>query len=119
VKSHMSIRNVARSIDKGFPLMWSMYVVMGLNDSFTVRAKKRRTVKDMEEWVEVLKPFRNAARDIKIDRGGGHVCMIIGYNATTGEIAISDSWGEAYEERWITIEEAEAISYGQFLIIDL
>jgi hypothetical protein len=38
--------------------------------------------------------------------------MIIGYNRETGEIAISDSWGPEFAERWLTLEEAEAISQG-------
>ena len=28
----------------------------------------------------------------------------------TEEVAISDSWSSAYDERWMTYEEAEAIS---------
>jgi hypothetical protein len=36
--------------------------------------------------------------------------LIIGYNRATDEIALSDSWGPSYAERWITADEAEAIS---------
>jgi hypothetical protein len=38
--------------------------------------------------------------------------MIIGYNKKTNELAITDSWGPNYAERWITVEEAQAISQG-------
>jgi hypothetical protein len=47
----------------------------------------------------------------------GHVCLITGFNAETGEIALSDSWGPDYEERWITEEEAAAISQGSMAVV--
>ncbi len=39
-----------------------------------------------------------------------HVCLIIGCNAATDEIAISDSGGPEFQERWITVDEAEDIT---------
>ena len=45
--------------------------------------------------------------------------IIIGYNEDTNEIAFSDSWGERYKERWITIPEAGQISQQRFYVIDL
>ena len=45
--------------------------------------------------------------------------MIIGYNDKTGEIAISDSWSRAYEIRWLTLQEANAINKGQSYVIGL
>jgi hypothetical protein len=50
-------------------------------------------------------------------QSGGHACMIIGYNEETEEIATSDSWGPEFEERWMTVEEAEAISQGTMQIL--
>jgi hypothetical protein len=43
--------------------------------------------------------------------------LIIGYNKETNEIAFSDSWGERFIERWITIPEAEQVSQGRFYVI--
>jgi hypothetical protein len=45
------------------------------------------------------------------------MCLIIGYNKATGEIAISDSWGPRFAERWITVEEATAVSQGFLQVI--
>jgi hypothetical protein len=42
----------------------------------------------------------------------GHVCLLIGCNRKTGELATSDSWGPEFAERWITLEEARALSQG-------
>lgn len=111
-------RDLARVIDRGLPIMWTMYLVEPLNDQITKRSAARQTVTDWSDWTTTtLIPARTAAREIKVNRDDGHVCMIIGYNATTGEIAISDSWGPAFEERWITLEEAKAISQGDLRVI--
>ena len=36
--------------------------------------------------------------------------MIIGYNKATNEIAVSDSWGPSYAERWVPVEQMEQVS---------
>jgi len=41
---------------------------------------------------------------------GGRICLIIGYNAQSGEIAISDSWGPKYAERWIPLPDMQSVS---------
>ena len=46
------------------------------------------------------------------------MCMIIGYNEMTGEIAVSDSWGPRFAERWMTEEEALAVSQGRLMAIN-
>ena len=43
--------------------------------------------------------------------------MIIGYNEKSREIALSDSWGSEYRERWMTEEEAAAIKQGSMATI--
>lgn len=44
--------------------------------------------------------------------------MTIGNNEKTGEIAASDSWGPEFAERWMTEEEANAVSQGQLMVIN-
>lgn len=113
----ITTRGIARMIDNGLPLMWQMVVVDEVNSSVTDRSRQRQSVTDWDVYVEELKPWRLAARRIRKSDGGGHVCMIIGYNEKTKEVAISDSWGPAYAERWITEEEANAITSGQIYVI--
>ena len=48
---------------------------------------------------------------------GGHICLIIGYNKQTGEIAISDSWGSRFAERWVPAQAARAVSRGGLYVI--
>jgi len=113
----ITTRNVASYIDKGLPMMWQMVVVEDLNSNITARSQQRESVTDWTAYQEMLKPRRSAARRIRTRDGEPHICMIIGYNDETKEIAISDSWGEQFAERWITEEEAGMISNGGTFVV--
>ena len=115
----IDLRKVARHIDRGLPLMWSMYSLDELNRELTTRSQQRQGMADAKAWSKQLDPARKAARQLQGRREGAHMCMIIGYNPETEELAISDSWGPEYAERWITLEEANAISQGKWVIIEL
>ncbi len=116
VRGRMEIRSFARYIDAGFPLMWTMDVNPVLNVEMTERSAMRATSQDWDAWKAKMDEIRAKYRDIRRLEGGGHMCMIIGYNETTGEIAISDSWGGQFEERWMLIEEAQAVHHHLQLI---
>lgn len=47
---------------------------------------------------------------------GGHLRMIIGYNATKREIIFSDSWGKGHELKRMPIEQAFTISTSLFTL---
>ncbi|MFQ3671282.1 MAG: hypothetical protein SNJ84_07470 [Verrucomicrobiia bacterium] len=113
----LEIRDLARTLDQGLPIMWMMMTLEDHSLSLTERAELRRGVEDWEEYRQQLERYRLEARNLQRDLDRSHVCMIIGYNAGTGELATSDSWGPAYEERWMTVEEARAISLGDLRIV--
>ena len=48
--------------------------------------------------------------------GGGHMRTIIGYNAKTGEIIFSDSWGAGHEMKRIKARDAWAATLGLYLV---
>ena len=116
-------------IDSGVPLI----IAISCDDEFyhdqlTERAGARRNVADMKSWAASLQQYRLAAKKlparapVSIGDAGlpvrmGHACMVIGYNKATREIALSDSWGAMYEERWLTEEEADAICMGTMYVI--
>jgi len=118
----MAVPNLAKYIDKGFPLMWCIFVDLNLEKEITARAKERSKVTDWKAWLEKLKSARNVPRvgpkHIASSEGNNaevnnaHMRMIIGYNPRTKEVAISDSWGKHAEERWVTVEEAQAMTQG-------
>jgi hypothetical protein len=111
------IRFISSYIDKGLPLMWLMKINKDFYTAIDARTAERKHVENWDTWAQSLKPFRREARNIPLDDAGSHICMIIGYNKKTGEIATSDSWGPQYRERWMTEEEVLALSIDEMLLI--
>jgi hypothetical protein len=101
---------ISRFIDRGLPIMWTLFSSKDFNNAVNSRIQERKSMGDITEWKKVLAAARKEVRKFRPERDSAHVCMIIGYNKQTGEIAISDSWGTAFAERWITPEEAAAVS---------
>ena len=118
-KGKISMATVKKYVRKGVPLMWTMFSLPEVNQDLGTRMGPRQTMTDPVEWKKSLTPARLAAKRIRTDNERGHMCMIIGYNEKTDEIAVSDSWGPQFAERWMTVEEANAVSQGEFMIINL
>ena len=110
---------VAKFIDEGLPIMWAMVSTAEFNAAADARMGPRKAMADPESWAASLELARKAAKDWPDDPEAGHVCMIIGYNEKTGELAVSDSWGPQFAERWVTAEEAQMVSQGRFYVIGL
>lgn len=108
--------NVSAQIDKGLPILWTMSSLEEMNSEISRRSLERRGVTDWEAWKNKLGESV-VHKKWKKDSASAHVCMIVGYNRETGEIAVSDSWGPEYEERWMTFDEAESISFGNWQVI--
>ena len=118
VDAGLDTRNISKYVDKGLPLMWACYVSDQIEDNINKRGEVRSKVTDWEGYIKELKTVKKEFRDASYrNRKRGHVRMIIGYNAKTGEIAISDSWGNWAAERWITVEEATSTSQDYLCII--
>ncbi|WP_158279908.1 C39 family peptidase [Coraliomargarita sinensis] len=118
ISDDVSIKTVSEYIDQGQPLMWTMYSTNAYNRIANSITKQRRGATDYKEWRKTLRDILRDAPDLLPDRTQGHLCMIVGYNKNTDEIAVSDSWGPRYELRWITAEQADMVSQGSFYIID-
>ena len=114
----ISVRTVEKYIDKGLPLMWAMYSMDSVNADLNSRMDRRAAMTDPLEWKKSLEPARKAAKKLPTDVNQAHMCMIVGYNEKTGEVAVSDSWGPRFAERWMTEEEADAVSQGQIMAIN-
>lgn len=95
--------------------MWRMYSVGPFKGPG--HSPGRMDAQSPEEWKKALKSERQAAKKLQPDPGSRHMCMIIGYNARTGEIATSDSWGLEHAEKWYTLEEVQAVSAGELYVI--
>jgi hypothetical protein len=108
---------VARYIDDGLPVMWGMFSTDEFNAAANQRMQQRKDMVDPQSWSESLAEVRRLAKKWPKDPETGHICMIIGYNEQTGELAVSDSWGPQFAERWITVEEAKAVSQNHFYVL--
>jgi len=111
------VNDIAPYLDKGQPLIWSLYSSRELNQRANQRTRDRRNVTDWNAWKQNLQTSAKSTANRLPTNVDAHVCLIIGYNRNTGEVAISDSWGPGYQERWITQEEAMAASMGAISVI--
>ena len=102
--------SISKFVDRGLPIMWALFSTADYNKSVNSRISARKNFTDPDEWKKVLVQARREVRKFRPDNQSGHICMIIGYNKQSGELAVSDSWGPAFAERWIMPEEAAAVS---------
>jgi hypothetical protein len=112
----MAVRDIAKHIDKGIPVMWALSSTKLFNETASRRTGERQSVTEWTAWKKKL-DAETVDNVLMPDSESGHVVLIIGYNKETGEIAFSDSWGERYKERWITMKEAELVSLKYFYVV--
>ena len=112
----LKLKEIAKYIDKGVPLMWCLYSTDKFNETANKRTKERKDVTEWAAWKTKV-TGESANNSLPKDRESGHIVLIIGYNKDTNEIAFSDSWGERYKERWITLSEAEQVSQQRFYVV--
>jgi hypothetical protein len=109
----LRIRDVKREIDSGIPVLWRMCSMEEYNqiaDENTARRGK-------EGHVEWLAAKREKVAKYAKPEDRHHLCMIIGYNEKTSELAVSDSWGKRFELRWVPVEVADWANNGSLVMI--
>ncbi len=89
------------------------------NEVANKRTAERARRKNLAGWgaktaAEAEKVVPRLSNDTNL-----HICMIVGYNEKTRELAVSDSWGPSYELRWINIDIAKAVTTRGGFVIDL
>ena len=115
-RGELKLKELARHLDKGVPVIWGMSSTDKFNETANKRTEERKAVSDWAAWKTKV-AAEAAASTLAKDSESNHVVLIIGYNKETGEIAFSDSWGERFKERWITVEEAEKVSLQDFYVV--
>ena len=82
------------------------------------RSAARTTVEDLAAWAnEIQQEADQAVPLLKSIQDNHHICMIIGYNETTNELAVSDSWGPRYELRWVHLDIASAVTSSNSFVL--
>lgn len=117
-RGSMVMQSLAQHIDDGFPVIWGMYTTPAFNEEVWARTKERKSITDWAAWKSKMHEVARTSK-LTAETNYGHGTLIIGYNKTTGEIAISDSWGMRAAERWVTLAEAEQVSQKCFFVIGL
>lgn len=108
----VSISLIKKNIDQGIPMLWTMASGNPYNDPTNENTKLRNKAGHSEHLAKQEKIYDDKKKP-KIN----HVCMIIGYNEKTEEVAVSDSWGKRYAVRWTPLSVAEWASSGRFVTI--
>ena len=111
ISASLDLPKLESYFERGVPLTWALFRDEAIDRDLTRRMQERPSA-DPLTWSQSLEPKRKAARAIRKNQLNGHVCLLIGCNRKTGELATSDSWGPEFAERWITVEEARALSAG-------
>lgn len=104
----LTVESIAEHIDQGLPVMWHFLSTPDFQYKACLNTARRKGIHVQEKEKSVQS--RNS-------ESGGHICLIIGYNPETDEIAISDSWGPEFAERWIPVSDTAAMSYGKLNFI--
>ena len=117
INGAIKVRTIQKYIDQGLPLIWTMYSSREYNDFVNRRSQDREEADDWDAWADRTE---SETRDVELRRDimAAHACMIIGYNKETEEIAVSDSWGPSYRERWVPAEHAEQVSQGSIYLVE-
>jgi hypothetical protein len=113
----LRIRDVKRYIDQGIPVMWTMCSVEIYNKTADENTRTRNSVSDWKSYAAEI--ATKAAEIVRAEKPAEnrHICMIIGYNEATQEIAVSDSWGQRFELRWVPVAVADWASTGGIFMI--
>ena len=106
-------RSIMKAIDEGLPLIWTMWSTDVYGERANQNTHARQTM-TTEQWLKTLKKQKK----IKDVHEGPHICLIIGYNETTKEIAVSNSWGQSPAAFWwVRMEDAEVVARGKLVYL--
>jgi hypothetical protein len=115
VSPKLTVQGLARYIDEGRPLIWGLYSTDAFNALADANTRARRGATDDSPWKPVLTPAELGL--FGPDPSTAHACLIVGYNRASNEIAVSDSWGPLFQERWIPVPVAQKISQDEFWVL--
>ncbi|MEY4487856.1 MAG: hypothetical protein RIQ79_364 [Verrucomicrobiota bacterium] len=106
---------LAKYIDEGRPVLWSLASTPEFNEFANTYSDSRpEATAALKEWAALRKsPSAGLSRDPQ----ASHLCLLIGYNRTTGELAFSDSWGPRFAERWVPAVAVQQVSFGRFWVL--
>ena len=114
-----SFKELEKYLKDGVPILWGLHSTQWFNDTANRRTAMRRSSQSAM-WKKIIENADDKVESMPRPHRGEnlHICIIHGYNKTTGEIAFTDSWGPRFTERWISAKEAEHFSSGRCWVIE-
>lgn len=112
----LRLSGLARHIDDGIPVFWCLHATGEYEQLRRANTQSRSRAANPREWKKQLKRQKTLRSPGRSENN--HICLIIGYNRQTEEIAVSNSWGEK-ENRpsWVPLKAAQRVGQGvQFVI---
>ena len=113
----LKIRDIKRYIDQGVQVMWTMCSMDAYNEQADKNTEKRKSVTDWTAYAAEIAADTASFADKEKPEDNRHICMIIGYNEKTNELAVSDSWGARFELRWVPLPVANWANAGHLFMI--
>lgn len=106
MSSALNIKRIAEYIDRGIPLIWTMSSTINFNQYADSYTRERRNGSP------------SSSLPSKENFIAAHTLIVTGYNEAEEAIAISDSWGPKYEERWIPLEFAMQYDLAGLFVVE-
>lgn len=101
----IKIETLKNYIGQGFPVMWGLYINPAFLKLLDESRKHRPRNSSPRPWLQSLRKYKLP------QRGEGHMCLIVGFNEETDEIAVSNSWGDKEGiPAWIPLKLASRVS---------
>lgn len=106
------ISMIKKYVDKGVPVCWFMYNNQEYEAIRRASRTRRKQIHSQKAWIKELRNLRVPGK------GEAHMCLVIGYNAETEEIAVSNSWGaHEIEPSWVPLRIAQKVSQGRTFVL--
>lgn len=125
-------QEVVQNINKGIPIMWALQLGLFWEDKIeeSWEANRYATTKDgneedkddkeakedAEERAKEMEELRKKNPRPPSYMGGGHMRLIVGYDAEKQLIFYTDSWGPGHELKSMPIDEAWTTTLAMFVI---
>lgn len=106
-----SMNAIVAMVDKGIPIFWTLFST----EDYTKRMienSQLRLKEDFDSYQKIIKKQEKLDRKLE----GPHVCLIIGYNKKSKELAVSNSWGDKFTITWVRFADAKVVGRNCFVI---
>jgi hypothetical protein len=111
----LTVQGISRYIDEGRPIIWGLYSTEAYNTLANTNTAARHSAANGSPWKPALTPAELA--EIRPEPETSHACLIVGYNRASNELAVSDSWGPKFQERWVPAPVALKASQDEFWVL--